>query len=81
MKKVKIMLTAITVFAVVGGALAFKAQKFNSHLFCSGGVSHKSCDIRVDGITTTNALGFNQSNCTINSTTKECALTSTKDDE
>ena len=28
MKKVKIMLTAITIFAVVGGALAFKAQKF-----------------------------------------------------
>ena len=26
MKKVKIMLTAITVFAVVGGALAFKAN-------------------------------------------------------
>lgn len=29
MKKVKIMLTAIAVLAVVGGALAFKAQKFS----------------------------------------------------
>ena len=28
MKKVKIMLTAIAVMAIVGGALAFKAQKF-----------------------------------------------------
>jgi hypothetical protein len=28
MKKVKIMLTAVAVFAVVGGALAFKAAKF-----------------------------------------------------
>lgn len=29
MKKVKIMLTAIAVFAVVGGALAFKAKQNN----------------------------------------------------
>ena len=29
MKKAKIMLTAIAVFAVVGGAMAFKAMKFN----------------------------------------------------
>jgi hypothetical protein len=29
MKKIKIMLTAVTVLAVVGGALAFKAQKFS----------------------------------------------------
>lgn len=30
MKKVKVFLTAITVLAVVGGALAFKANKFNT---------------------------------------------------
>jgi uncharacterized protein YxeA len=36
MKKAKIMLTAITVFAVVGGALAFKAKTFSSsNIFCS----------------------------------------------
>jgi hypothetical protein len=29
MKKAKIMLTAITVLAIVGGALAFKAKKFS----------------------------------------------------
>lgn len=34
MKKVKIMFTAITVFAVVGGALAFKA-KTPTGLYCS----------------------------------------------
>lgn len=32
MKKAKIMFTAIAVLAVVGGALAFKAQKFSSHI-------------------------------------------------
>lgn len=35
MKKVKIMLTAITVFAVVSGALAFKAQRFGlKNVYC-----------------------------------------------
>ena len=34
MKRIKIMLLAITVFAAVGGALAFKAKK-NSHLWCT----------------------------------------------
>ena len=33
MKKVKVMLTAITVFAVIGGALAFKAQKFGKTVY------------------------------------------------
>ena len=35
MKKVKIMLLAVTVFAAVGGALAFKAQKYSSTLYCT----------------------------------------------
>ena len=30
MKKAKIMLTAIAVFAVIGGALAFKARQLNT---------------------------------------------------
>ena len=30
MKKAKVMLAAITILAVVGGALAFKAQTFNT---------------------------------------------------
>lgn len=33
MKKVKIMLTAIAVFAVVGGALAFKSKTAFFHLY------------------------------------------------
>jgi hypothetical protein len=42
MKKVKIMLTALAVVAVVGGALAFKAKTFGQ-TFCIG-------DPYVDGI-------------------------------
>lgn len=34
MKRVKIMLTAIGVFAVVGGALAFKAKTFGTDDYC-----------------------------------------------
>ncbi|SEM38620.1 hypothetical protein SAMN04488505_104240 [Chitinophaga rupis] len=33
MKKAKVMLTAIAVFAVVGGALAFKAKKFGGSTY------------------------------------------------
>ena len=35
MKKAKIMLMAIAVLGVVGGALAFKAQKFLGNYYCS----------------------------------------------
>jgi hypothetical protein len=35
MKKAKVMLTAIAVMAVVGGALAFKAKKFGSTIYCT----------------------------------------------
>ncbi len=35
MKKAKIILVAFTLFATVGAALAFKAQKFNGDLFCT----------------------------------------------
>jgi hypothetical protein len=34
MKRAKIMLVAIAVLATVGGALAFKAQKFGSTKYC-----------------------------------------------
>jgi len=37
MKKAKIMLTAITVLAIVGGALAFKAKKFDTN-YCTTAV-------------------------------------------
>lgn len=33
MKKAKIMITAIVMFAVVGGALAFKAQNFGASIY------------------------------------------------
>jgi hypothetical protein len=50
MKKVKIMLTAITVFAVVGGALAFKAKNFTSSLFCTSQATPNACQAQVDNI-------------------------------
>lgn len=49
MKKVKIMLTAITVMAVVGGALAFKAQKFSSRVYCTTEAAPGACTILTPG--------------------------------
>ena len=56
MKKVKIMLTAITVFAVVGGALAFKANYGQGNVFCDrlDAQGEKHCDFKLQNIKTTN---------------------------
>jgi len=47
MKRVKVMLAAIAVIAVVGGALAFKALKFDGKVYCTvnydPGVSSQFC--------------------------------------
>lgn len=54
MKKVKIMLTAITVFAVVGGALAFKAAKFTAaNVYCSTFASPNTCQKQTPSFQTT----------------------------
>jgi len=54
MKKVKIMLTAITVFAVVGGALAFKAQKFGQTVYTTTNPAGGICDQPLHDVTLTN---------------------------
>lgn len=64
MKKVKIMLTAITVFAVVGGALAFKTK--SATLYCSTTQASSGCPNSVEfenSTYTESASG--QSFCTI----------------
>lgn len=43
MKKAKVLLTALTVFAVVGGALAFKANTMNGNLSCTT-IQGAACD-------------------------------------
>lgn len=45
MKKAKIMLTAIGLFATLGGVLAFKANRFNGPLFCTNNTTY--CDINL----------------------------------
>jgi len=56
MKKAKIMLTAIGVFAVLGGAFALKAPKF-SQLFVYQRVSPTSCPL-VGAFNSTTAPGI-----------------------
>lgn len=73
MKKAKIMLTAITVLAVVGGALAFKAEKLIPQKQYCTGVAVDNCpnlfattrpfkDVPVgqNGIYYTNTIAPNQ---------------------
>jgi hypothetical protein len=52
MKKIKIMLTAITVLAIVGGAFAFKAHNKMGHLYCSSvsGTAGRCCTKYSDNI-------------------------------
>ena len=79
MKKVKIMLTAITVLAVVGGALAFKVRKVNGTLYCS------TVSGTGGGVCGTNAPRYTVNNGTISrycvdspsSTTTPCPDTKT----
>jgi hypothetical protein len=51
MKKVKIMLTAITVFAVVGGALAFKVK--DAHFLYCDLNNDNFCEAKITSLTTT----------------------------
>jgi hypothetical protein len=53
MKKVKIMLAAVAVFAVVGGALAFKA-KIEKGFYCTN-AANKSCTTSVLSFSTFDA--------------------------
>jgi hypothetical protein len=50
MKKAKVILTAVTVLAVVSGALAFKAQKLNGDLSCAP--SGQACLRNTQGLIT-----------------------------
>ena len=48
MKKAKLFLTAITILAIVGGALAFKAKKVNTVIYTDDPQNH-ICTVLVPG--------------------------------
>jgi len=64
MKKVKFMLTAITVFAVVGGALAFKAKKFSTNLYCTNNAG-QPCNVIKPQVSTQGAVQVDNTFCTL----------------
>jgi hypothetical protein len=70
MKKVKIMLTAFAVFAVVGGSLAFKAQKINAIVYT--GTSSTSCPTQIINKTFTSAVNGSKVYVTDNSAGTGC---------
>ena len=77
MKKAKIMLMAIAVFGVVGGALAFKAKSFQSHLFYSTGVNGL-CTVPVNTTLTTTAAPFGTVQTTYYTTSVAAACPTTR---
>lgn len=52
MKKARVFLTAIAVFAVVGGAMAFKATKTTTTFYCSNPFNPAVCDIPIPASST-----------------------------
>jgi len=54
MKKAKIVLSAVALFALLGGAFAFKASRTESRLYYSVTQGAPAC-LPVFGLTTTNA--------------------------
>jgi len=47
MQKVKMLLSAVAILSVVGGALAFKPARGNGQLFCSPGAG-QACSTTAD---------------------------------
>ena len=66
MKKAKILLTTIGIFAIVGGALAFEAKR-NAKIFCSTttGIAGQ-CNIPLEGWTFTTESQSEKEHCTTN---------------
>ena len=66
MKKAKILLTAIGIFAIVGGALAFKANR-GARIFCATTTGTAGqCNIPVKDWTLTNLSQPVKGYCTTN---------------
>jgi hypothetical protein len=45
MKNIKMVLTAVAIFAVVGGALAFKTKPFFNTSFCASQTQNSGCAV------------------------------------
>jgi len=70
MKKVKVMLTAFAVFAIVGASLAFKAQKINAIVYT--GTSSSSCPTEIRNMTYTSDINGSKVWVTSNSAGTGC---------
>jgi len=76
MNKAKFMLLGIGVIGVVGGALAFKAQKFGGDQFCTqvkGGTGCSCCWITTNQAEPNHVVSF----CTNDGVAADCTKTLT----
>jgi len=68
MKKARVFLTAIAVFAVVGGAMAFKSAKGTFTYFCSNPFIPQLCNVPVQAQFTLNGNDGAEVRCSITPT-------------
>ncbi len=73
MKRVKIMLTAIGILAVVGGALAFKAKTVGGFNYCiTSNLNSNTCNIAVSAATFDNVGSGSQLKYVLRLATDDC---------
>jgi len=75
MKKVKMIVTAAAIFAVVGSALAFKTTTNQGNIACIAGGSTGTCPSTLDYNTSTSGILF--LHCGAAGSTADCNTTST----
>lgn len=75
MKKARIMLTAIAVFAVVGGALAFKAKTFTARFLYVPAANGQCTSVKISAKTTVPGAPAIFTSASTASTTAPCPLT------
>jgi hypothetical protein len=77
MKKAKMLLTALTVLTVVGGALAFKSKDAGSTIYCAQAASPFFCNVTTPDFTlTSNGTSPIQSPCVAASQNATCSSVS-----
>jgi len=78
MKKARIFLTAIAVFAVVGGAMAFKATRSVTNFYCWNPFNPMLCDVPVTATSTFDGGSGTSVKCSITPTfcnNRDCIIT------
>ena len=76
MKKVRLVLTTIMIVATVSGALAFKAHKLGSTIYCSTVASTGNACLQISNSTFTENTDTGAQFCTSSPNNRNCSIQS-----